>query len=407
MPSGIALLCLHWRNLAMASLSTSEGAGARLNIAAFAGGFATFINMWCTQALLPVLAASFHVSEARTGLTVTAPLIATAMAAPVVGLISDRFGRKKFILGATILLLLPTVLAALAGSFEALVVWRFVQGLLLPFIFTITIAYIGEETSGPVAARLAGTYMSGAIFGGFCGRLLAGMMTSWVGWRAAFWAIAGLTLVLAAIIAVMLPRERLFTPMYGLRRALRAFPLHLSNIRLLATCAVGFGVLFNLVAVFTFINFRLAAAPYFLGPAALGGIFVVYLGGVVMSPLAARLANRFGRRRVMAVAAPLVWAGLALTLAAPLWLIGVGLLLVSSAIFMQQTLATAYVGVVVREAKSTAVGLYVAIYYIGGSAGGAAPGGIWHGYGWPGCVAIACAMQAMMLVVALRHWRAD
>ena len=229
--------------------------------------------MWCTQALLPVLAASFHVSEARTGLTVTAPLIATAMAAPVVGLISDRFGRKKFILGATILLLLPTVLAALAGSFEALVVWRFVQGLLLPFIFTITIAYIGEETSGPVAARLAGTYMSGAIFGGFCGRLLAGMMTSWVGWRAAFWAIAGLTLVLAAIIAVMLPRERLFTPMYGLRRALRAFPLHLSNIRLLATCAVGFGVLFNLVAVFTFINFRLAAAPYFLGPAALGGDF--------------------------------------------------------------------------------------------------------------------------------------
>ncbi len=69
----------------------------RLNIAAFAGGFATFINMWCTQALLPVLAAAFHVSEARTGLTVTAPLVATAVAAPVVGLISDRFGRKKFI----------------------------------------------------------------------------------------------------------------------------------------------------------------------------------------------------------------------------------------------------------------------------------------------------------------------
>ncbi|WP_284258085.1 MFS transporter [Acidocella aquatica] len=384
----------------------SAGSSARLNIAAFAGGFATFINMWCTQALLPVLAASFHVSEARTGLTVTAPLVATAMAAPVVGLISDRFGRKKFILGAVILLLVPTILAATARSFEALVVWRFVQGLLLPFIFTITIAYIGEETSGAAAARLAGTYMSGAIFGGFCGRLLAGMMTSGFGWRAAFWAIAAMTLLLAAIIAVMLPREKLFQPMYGVRRALGAFPLHLSNVELVATCVVGFGVLFNLVAVFTYINFRLAAAPYFLGPAALGGIFVVYLGGVVMSPLSARLANHFGRRRVMAVAAPLVWVGLALTLAAPLWLIGLGLLLMSSAIFMQQTLATAYVSVAAREAKSTAVGLYVAIYYVGGSAGGVVPGRVWHGYGWPGCVAIVCAMQVMMLVVALRFWRA-
>jgi len=361
--------------------------------------------MWCTQALLPVLAANFHVSEAQTGLTVTAPLVATAMAAPVVGLISDRFGRKKFIVGAAVLLLVPTILAATAGSFDALVLWRFAQGLLLPFIFTITIAYIGEETSGPTAARLAGTYMSGAIFGGFCGRLLAGLMTAGFGWRAAFWAIAALTLVLAGVIAWMLPKETHFRPQYGLRRALRAFPLHLTNKRLLATYAVGFGVLFNLVAIFTFINFRLAAAPYFLGPAALGGIFVVYLGGVVMSPLAARLANRFGRRRVMAVAAPVCWAGLGLTLAAPLWAIGLGLLLLSSGIFMQQTLGTAFVSVAAREAKSTAVGLYVGIYYIGGSAGGMVPGGLWHAYGWPGCVAIACVVQVAMLGCALRYWK--
>jgi predicted MFS family arabinose efflux permease len=232
-------------------------------------------------------------------------------------------------------------------------------------------------------------------------------MTSGFGWRAAFWAIAGMTLVLAGVIAVLLPKERLFRPIYGVRRALAAFPLHLSNVRLMATCVVGFGVLFNLVAIFTYINFRLAAAPYFLGPAALGGIFVVYLGGVVMSPVSARLANRFGRRQVLAVAAPLVWVGLVLTLAAPLWLIGVGLLLMSSAIFMQQTLATAFVSVAAREAKSTAVGLYVAIYYVGGSAGGMVPGGLWHEYGWPGCVAVVCAMQVVMLAAALRFWTAE
>jgi len=376
----------------------------RLNAAVFAAGYLTFLNMWCTQAILPVLAAAFHVAQARTGLTVTAPLLATSCMAPVIGAISDRFGRKNFICCAAFLLILPTLLAADARSFNAFLLWRFTQGLLLPFIFTITIAYIGDESSSGETARLAGTYGSGAIFGGFSGRLISGVVTSSFGWRPAFLAIAVITLAMALAISFALPRERNFHPLYGIGRALRSFPLHLSNPRLLATYAVGFGVLFSLVAVFTFINFRLAAAPYSLGPAALGGIFVVYLGGVIMSPLAARLANRFGRRRVMAVVGPVIAAGLGATLCAPLWAIVFGLLLVSSGIFVQQTLATAFVGVAAREGKSTAVGLYVTFYYIGGSAGGLIPGGAWHQFGWPGCVAIVCVAQALMLAVVTQFW---
>ena len=361
--------------------------------------------MWCTQAILPVLAASFHITQARTSFTVTAPLIATAAMAPLIGMISDRFGRKKFICGAGLVLVLPTLLAAAAQNFDLFVLCRFIQGLTLPFIFTITIAYIGEETSGPATARLAGTYMSGTIFGGFSGRMIAGLMTSEYGWRPAFIVIALITLVMTASMVLLLPRERNFRPLHGVRRALSSFPLHLSNPRLLATYVVGFGVLFSLVAVFTYINFRLAAAPYALGPAALSGIFVVYLGGVVVSPIAARLGNKFGRRAVMSCAGALIAIGLALTLARPMALIELGLLLISSAIFMQQTLATGFVSTVAQTAKSTAVGLYVMVYYIGGSFGGFVPGSFWHEYGWPGCVAIVCAVQMVMLAVILRFWK--
>jgi predicted MFS family arabinose efflux permease len=370
-----------------------------------AAGFVTFVNMWCTQAILPILATSFHITPARTGLSVTAPLLATACVAPVVGAISDRFGRKRFICGAAFLLLIPALIAARAQNFDVFVLCRFTQGLLLPFIFTVTIAYIGDETSGAVTARLAGSYTSGAIFGGFSGRMISGVMTQAFGWRPAFVTIAGLTLAMALVLAFALPRERKFRPLYGVGRALKSFPMHLSNPRLLATYAVGSGVLFGLTAVFTFINFRLAAAPYRLGPAALGGIFIVYLGGVVVSPIAARLANRFGRRVVMAAVAPCIGAGLALTLVSPLWVIEAGLLLISSSIFVQQTLATAFVSVAAREGKSTAVGLYVTFYYIGGSAGGLVPAGIWHEYGWPGCVAVVAAVQLLMLGLVLEFWR--
>jgi YNFM family putative membrane transporter len=389
----------------MSSQSSSAGSKALLNLAVGAAGVLTFVNMWCTQAILPILASSFHVTPARTGLCVTAPLVATAMMAPAIGAISDRFGRKRFICGAALLLLFPSVAGALTHDFNSFILYRFIQGLMLPFIFTVTIAYIGDESTGATTVKLAGTYTSGAILGGFSGRFITGLVTSGWGWRPAFFVIAALTFALAVLVCFILPRERNFRPVYGLRGALHSFPLHLANPRLLGTYGVGFGMLFCLVAIFTFINFRLAAPPYLLGPAALGGIFVVYLGGVVMSPLAARLANTFGRPRVMLAVAPCMALGLVLTLCAPLWAIALGLLLAASGLFVQQTLATGFIGIAAREAKSTAVGLYVTSYYIGGSAGGFVPAGIWHAYGWPGCIAIIAFMQAIMLGLALKFWK--
>jgi MFS transporter, YNFM family, putative membrane transport protein len=399
---------MHWPSLAMSSQSLSEdsslGTNLTLNLAVFAAGIATFVNLYCTQAILPILAKAFAVAPRHVGLTITAPLLATAMIAPVIGAISDRFGRRKLILGAAILLIVPTALAAEAQSFNALVFWRFVQGLMLPFIFTVTIAYIADETSGRDTVKLAATYMSGTIFGGFSGRAITGLATEFFGWRIALLLVAAITLAMAVIIGLCLPPERRFRPVSGFRAALQAFPMHLSNPRLLATYGVGFGMLFNMIAVFTFINFRLAAAPYHLGPAALGGIFVVYLGGMIMSPLSARLANRFGRRHVMLFAAPTTLAGLGFTLAGPLPYVIFGLLLITMALFVQQTLATGFVGMVATRAKSAAVGLYVTVYYIGGSLGGIAPGGLWHDFHWPGCVALVALMQLAMLSLTLRFW---
>ena len=54
---------------------------------------------------------------------------------------------------------------------------------------------------------------------------------------------------------------------------------HLRNPRLLAIYAVGFGTLFNFVALFTYVSFVLAAPPFNLSPTLLGAIFVTYLRG--------------------------------------------------------------------------------------------------------------------------------
>jgi len=102
----------------------------------------------------------------------------------------------------------------------------------------------------------------------------------------------------------------------------------------------------------------------------------------------------------MAAAFILTCAGLALTLFSALPCIILGVLLTCCGIFAQQTVATGYTGIAARTAKSTAAGLYVTFYYIGGSCGGIVPAGAWHSYGWDGCAAITFAVQIVMLGTA-------
>ena len=67
-------------------------------------GFATVLNLYTPQAILPLLAAAFAVDVADTGLTITASLVAVAVVAPFAGAISDRVGRKRLIAAACMFL---------------------------------------------------------------------------------------------------------------------------------------------------------------------------------------------------------------------------------------------------------------------------------------------------------------
>ena len=377
-----------------------------LPIAVAAAGICTFLNLYTPQAILPALAAEFAVPLHTTGLAVTASLLAVALVAPFAGAISDVLGRKRLIVGAAVAVIAPTLLVAFSRSLEALLVWRFLQGLLLPFIFAVTVAYIGEECEGPAAIRAAGTYASGSIVGGFCGRFVTGIAADFGGWRLGFLVIAALTAIGAAVVAVTLPTERRFRPMRGGARAMwRDWREHARNRLLWGTCAVGFGMLFSVVATFTFINFRLAAPPFSLSSSALGSVFAVYLVGAVTTPLATRLAVRIGRQRTAALAAGVAIVGELVTLVPHLAGVVAGLVLASAGLFVAQALALGFIGVAVKRARSTAVGLYVSTYYVGGALGGILPGELWHRFGWAGCVALVCVAIAAMGFAAVTTFR--
>ncbi len=376
--------------------------------AAFLCGAFAFLNLYCTQPLLPLLSRLYHASEARVSLTISASTLGVAVSAILLAIFAERVNRKKMIVSSMTVLALCTILTSTASSLMQLAAWRLLQGLVTPGIFIITIAYITEEWPPHLVPRVMSFYVAGTVFGGFLGRISGGQLAERFGWRSVF-LVLGVAGFLGAVITLRLLRPAKTRPQAP-RQQSRLAPIlgNLHNPRLLATFGIGFCMLFTLVSVFSYITFYLAAPPFHLSTSELSWLFTVYLFGLVATLLAGTVLVRIGLRHGMIFAVLLCLTGVLLTLIPSLLAVGFGLAIASSGVFIAQTCANSFL----RDASSassrvSAAGMYICSYYIGGTAGGLLPGLLWNLYGWPGCAALTSSLLVLAGLLAFFGWRAQ
>ncbi len=387
-----------------------NGSDSRAVIAVTLAGIAAFFNLYATQPLLPMLEQIFHASKSQVGRTVSAATLGVALSAPLCGALAERVGRRKVIVISIFLLALPTIMAATSGSLSVLVFWRFLQGVVMPGIFGVTIAYIGEEWPRPRVPQVVSIYVSGTVLGGFLGRIFTGVAATHhlipfiePSWRNGFAFIGAFDIIFGILLFRWLPRD---SPLPAGSIEHTSFTRHLRNPQLLATYAVGFNVLFTLVGTFTYITFYLAAPPFGLSPAELSALFLVYLVGLVITPLGGVWISRVGSRAALIFSVIAGIVGVLLTLIPHLLVILLGLVLCSSGVFICQSASTSYIQ---REAQSggraSAAGLYVMFYYIGGSVAGVLPGLLWRYGQWKACVALIVLVQLITVAIAGTIWK--
>ena len=386
----------------LAAGRTHTNAPSRVAIAAcMLAGMCTFLNVYDTQPMLPYLQRLYHTTAIAVSFTVSATILAVALTAPFVGLLAESVGRKKVIVPSLYALTAPTLLAATSQNLHQLIFWRFMQGLFVPGVIVVIMAYIGEEFGGVYVGRAMASYITGTVLGGFGGRYIAGLVAHHFDWRYAFLVIGLVNLAGAIMVQRWLPVARNFVRSEAVRHSISQAKGHLWNPRLLAVFGMGFAALFCLVGTFTYANFYLAAPPYHLNTAQLGSIFFVYLLGLIVTPLSGRCLDHYGIRVTSATGFAFAAAGLLLTLVHSLAVIIVGLALASSGVFIYQAVGTVQTGVVAGKARSSAAGLYVTFYYIGGSLGATITGWTWTAGGWPPCVFLMVGMAGMALMMGL------
>lgn len=376
------------------------GRGLTLCMAIAAGVGAA--NIYYNQPLLGIM--ERDLPGAITALVPTATQLGFAVGLFLLVPLGDIFERKQLIVFHFIGLAAVLALTAAAPSAAFLVV----ASLLLGMLSTVAQQIV------PLAAHLAtperrgaaiGSVMSGLLCGILLSRTLAGFVGTSAGWRAMFWLGVPLALSLALMTAVVLPRS---TPEPGLSygAGLRSLGTLWRDFAQLRMAAMTQGLLFGAFSAFwTILVLRLQQAPFHLGADVAGLFGIVGAVGILVAPVAGRMADRHGPDRM-------VLLGAILTLVS--WLIFgcegtlVGLICgvilldfgVQSALISNQHIIYA----LRPEARGRLNTVFMGTMFAGGALGSAGATWVWGHAQWTGVAIFGGGLAAVAMLIQSMVW---
>lgn len=172
-----------------------------LTIAAYAIGTTEFVIV----GLLPTVAADLHITLPLAGLIVSVYALGVTFGAPILTALTGRMARKPLLMSLMALFVVGNTAAALSPSYETLLVARvlsaFAHGVFFSVGATIAADLVpADRRASAIAMMFMGltvAIVTGVPLGTFIGQSL--------GWRATFWAVAGLGVIAFIAIAALLP----------------------------------------------------------------------------------------------------------------------------------------------------------------------------------------------------------
>jgi len=375
----------------------------RLSLALVISGFATFSLLYGAQSLLPVFAKEFGVSAGEASLVVSFATGAMAITLLIASVISDNIGRRQMMTASLFAASVLTLISAALPGWHALLLTRFLIGIAIAGIPAVAMAYVAEEVDADSIGAAIGLYIGGAAIGGMVGRLLASIVSDFMGWR---WAVAGIgasSLIGAAVFWWAAPHSRAFV---STKHDWTSFLASLKVIRGDAALpwlyAEAFLLMGAFVTLYNYVSFRLLAPPYLLSQSMVGAIFLFYIVGSFSSSWFGKLAGRLGRRKVFWIPMLVFLAGIIATAASPLSMVILGIGVATVGYFGAHSVASSWVSRRGGVARAQAAALYLFFLYVGSSVMGAVGGIAWSHAGWAGVAWFMGSMIALALLIAVR-----
>jgi len=171
---------------------------------------APLLDSTIVNVALRTLSRDLHVSVSTIQWVSTGYLLAMAMAIPITGWASERFGTRRVWIAALVLFTLGSVLSGMAWNVESLITFRVVQGagtgLMMPILMTVLVQAAGGRTEGMggVMALISLPTLLGPVLG----PVLGGLILDHLSWRWIFYVNPPICLLAIVLAWRILPRAK-------------------------------------------------------------------------------------------------------------------------------------------------------------------------------------------------------
>lgn len=215
--------------------------------------FIAFLGVGLVVPIIPVLAMDLGATGAALGLMIAAFSVSQGALQPLVGNLSDRKGRKPFLVVGLSIYAVVGLAYTLATSVDHLILIRLFHGVGSAMIAPIVMAYIGDMAPQGQEGKYMGM-LNIAFFAGFgAGPMLGGLFRDVMGMNSAFYAMSALTTAALGLILALLPpgrsdRKTQATP--GMLTALRRM---LHNSRVIGMLLPRIGIMIVMIPTFGFL----------------------------------------------------------------------------------------------------------------------------------------------------------
>ncbi|WP_233217337.1 MFS transporter [Trinickia dabaoshanensis] len=360
-------------------------------------GFAV-ASLYYSQPLLPVMAASLAAGSFAQGAIAMLTQFGYASGLLLFGPLGDRLDRR-----ALILTLLAVNVAALASCAMATsLMWLLIASAVLGLTAIsaqVVIPAVSGRADPARRGQTVGRLMSGLFAGTLLARTVSGYLGAHFGWRTTFEVAAALEFVPMVLVWRFLPSTVPDTALAYPRLLRSLWDLLRTQPRLREACVTGFVLYAAFNVLWGSLALMLARPPYHWGSDVTGLFGLVGLTGMLASPATGRLADRWGGRRVVALAAVSIMAAFVLIAGAGRsmgWLLA-GILLLDlgsrANLVANQTRLYAFL----PHARGRLNTVFMTSYFLGGAMGSALGTAVAARFGWTGVSAagLLCGAAAL------------
>jgi predicted MFS family arabinose efflux permease len=355
-------------------------------------------NIYYNQPILELLQRAFPEALDLVNLAPTATQLGFACGLFLLVPLGDRIDRRKLILCQGAALCLALFGLALAPDALALVIASAVVGVAGSVVQQI-VPFAAELAVPGRRGQVVGNVMSGVLCGILLGRAVGGFVGEHWGWRATFWMGAVSSVLVWLLLLWRLPHSRPSTGQ-GYRQLMHSLlALWREEPRLRRATGIQAALFAAFIGLWTILALRLHAA-FGLGAEAAGMMGIVGAVGILMAPLAGRIADRRGPYRVIGLGClVVVLSFVVLGLWGSLAGLVVGIVLVDLGV-QSVLISNQHVVYALRpEGRSRLNTLFMSGMFVGGASGAWLTGLAWRHGGWNGACMLGGGLALLAFVL--------